>query len=269
MVDNPYSAEPSGETPTSEGDTFRQIPESPEEDSAFHWNAINQRYMNLVGAIYGGWGRPIVTDYTDRVNSDSLYRDLIDKPMENLTPAALWILAKNILEIRQLCQRWSILIKNGEWVNKKPDPLLPSWELYRARKLVEELEADFDLESNRWDTIGATDGPGFDLLEGPPLMAFCQEFDKIRKHDKQLEDEAKLDRKNISLELNAYVYTLSKAGYCGFFCPDKYPFYTSEDGVTPYAVSVKHHEKHTRKFNRPIPDGGWPAVTGYNGEYSS
>lgn len=105
--------------------------------------------------------------------------------------AIKWVESEYVLKIRSKCNEWFRLMVTGEHKKRLPDPMNDEWSEERARHLVEELEADFEVESGRWKGLNVEDGPGFDELTGPPLIAFAQDLGQFLKTDEEIEQEAK------------------------------------------------------------------------------
>jgi len=160
------------------------------------------------------------TDYSTTTVED-LFMEIVKKPEPlDQTPAEMWIEAENVMELKKLLVKWFYMMEDGTAFMKKPDPLNSSWNEKRARKLVEELDLDFNIESTRWPSYDVEEGPEYIRLTGGSLIAFAQEYDKIRKKYSEIKEEAKrrLDKGEKILP-EQYLLTLKERfGYCSQTC---------------------------------------------------
>ena len=112
----------------------------------------------------------------------------------DLIKARAWVEAENIFQMWELVQKWFELMESGEAENRYPDPfwkdedfsdkVLLTQEV--AHAFIEEMDADFMLEKNRFQGRLA---PEFARLPAHARMAFVQDAYKIIKTSHQINDE--------------------------------------------------------------------------------
>lgn len=157
------------------------------------------------------------------------------------TPAETWVEAENNLAIKYFLAKWFKMMEDGSAFKTRPDPLNRSWTMARAKYLVEELDKDFEIEANRWSQLEVEAGPEFMRLTGPALIAFAQQFDKIRKSRAQISEEAKRRlEEGEEIPSDALMLPLRlQGGYCGRNCSTPTPpWWFKED-------KVPDHGEHT------------------------
>jgi len=112
-----------------------------------------------------------------------------------LDRAKAWVEAENIHEVWGLVQKWFALMESGEAENHYPDP---TWEdgdypnnaaltSKVADKFIEEIDADFMIEKNRFQGRSA---PEFSRLPPHARLAFVQEAYRLIKTQSAIDEEA-------------------------------------------------------------------------------
>ena len=104
--------------------------------------------------------------------------------------AYAWIEAENIMDLRQLISNWFQLIETGESDGTYPS-INSSITQKEADHLIEELDADFQIERARFPDSDPEAGPAFVRLLPHSRLAFVEEIKKILKQSDQLEYEAR------------------------------------------------------------------------------
>jgi hypothetical protein len=136
------------------------------------------------------------------VTPNALYQSCISNAWEwaekndPLTHACAWVEAENIYEVWKLVQEWYELMESGEAANRFPDPFWKDEDYPGKATLtqdvadtfIEELDADFMLEKNRFHGRLA---PEFSRLPPHARMALVQEAYKIIKTSAAIEQETK------------------------------------------------------------------------------
>lgn len=113
-----------------------------------------------------------------------------------LARACAWVDAVNKYDVFELYQQWFDKMETGEAFRLGPDP---SWDddeypdkrpltLELATKYLEELDADFLIEKNRFRGRKA---PEFSRIAGTPAsLAFMQQVYRVQKTSSQIQKEA-------------------------------------------------------------------------------
>lgn len=138
------------------------------------------------------------------VNVHTLYQSCISaswdwhtNPKNDLLiQAKAWVEAENAIEIWGLIQEWFEMLENNTAIHQYPDifwendkyPDLKPLTQDVADEFVEELDADFMLEKNRFQGRGA---PDFNRLAPHSRMAFAQAFYRITMSEKQITEKAR------------------------------------------------------------------------------
>ena len=136
------------------------------------------------------------------VTPNALYQSCISNAWEwaekndPLTHACAWVEAENIYEVWKLVQEWYEFMESGEAANRFPDPFWNDEDYPGKATLtqdvadtfIEELDADFMLEKNRFHGRLA---PEFSRLPPHARMALVQEAYKIIKTSAAIEQETK------------------------------------------------------------------------------
>ena len=137
------------------------------------------------------------------VTPHSLYQSCMSSAWEwtkqddSATRARAWVEAENIYEMWKLVQEWFDLMESGDATNRYPDPYWrddspeavdkASLNQEVADKFIEEMDADFMLEKNRFQGRLA---PEFARLPPHARLAFVQDAYKVLKTTAQIEKEA-------------------------------------------------------------------------------
>ena len=116
------------------------------------------------------------------------------QPGNYRTRAVSRIEAENIDAVWKVVSRWFQHMEHGEAALHMPDPFWKDLPGKRpltqsvADKLAAEVEADFEMERNRFPAGG---GPGFSCLSAPERLAFAQEVWRAVKSTARLIEEAR------------------------------------------------------------------------------
>ncbi|MBI2020215.1 hypothetical protein HYS94_02230 [Candidatus Daviesbacteria bacterium] len=114
--------------------------------------------------------------------------------------AQAWVEAENDFAVRAIIGKWFKYLEEGIANDRYPDPLNTTISQERADKLIEELDADFMIESGRFANLGVETGPEFFRLEPYAKRAFAQDIWSVMKTDKDIEMET-VQRLNAGEEL--------------------------------------------------------------------
>ena len=137
----------------------------------------------------------------DNVTPHTLYQSCRSSSWEGsdrndtITQARAWIEAENIYKVWELVQKWFDHMKSGDAANRYPDPYWKDDDYPDKAPLtqevvdrfIEEMDADFMLEKNRFQGRLA---PEFARLPAHARMDFVQEVYKIIKTTAEIEKEA-------------------------------------------------------------------------------
>lgn len=129
-----------------------------------------------------------MVDYSDTTIRD-IYNSIV---MPQIERGLAWVIAENTYAVRAIIIKWFKALESGSAFKKHPNLLDNSISMEKANKLVEELDAEFDVEfENRKESIGADASADFRRLPPYARLAFAQELFKVLKTEEQLEKELK------------------------------------------------------------------------------
>lgn len=164
-------------------------------------NSALEQVIALAREIRPGIPCPWCTMPYYNVTAHTLYQSVIsanwDFSTQNdiLVKAKAWIEAENIVETWKLVQEWFEMMENDTADNQYPDPMWDS-DLYPdmkpltqdlAEEMVEEFDADFQLEKNRFQ---GRSGPEFKRLASHSQLAFAQAIYRITLSQQEITTRA-------------------------------------------------------------------------------